>query len=104
MNGVGEEIIGAGGVSELFGEAALGGRGLEFVFVLGEIFGHGDELAADVVPGVEQDFGRRVGGLGRSVVGALRGRGKSESGGKREDGQKGILGHRILSGGLVKAL
>jgi hypothetical protein len=50
-------------VQELLGERALGGGGLEVVFVLGEIFGHSDDFAADVVPCVEYDFGWAVGGL-----------------------------------------
>src|SRR4029077_4254756 len=47
---IGEVVVGSGGVEKLVGEAALGGRGFEIVFVFGEIFGHGDELAAYVVP------------------------------------------------------
>src|SRR5712692_295946 len=61
--GIGEKIIGVGGVQKLLGKGALGGRGLVVVFVLGEVFGHGDELAADVVPGIEHDLGFGVGGL-----------------------------------------
>ena len=59
MTGIGEVIVGSGGVEKLFSEAALGRRGFEVVFVFGEIFGHGDELAADVVPGLENDLRRR---------------------------------------------
>src|SRR5579864_7682510 len=48
-----EVVVGSGGVQQLLGETALGGIGFEVVFIFGKIFGHGDELAADVVPGVE---------------------------------------------------
>ncbi len=40
--GVGEVIVCARGMQELLGEAALGGGGLEVVFIFGEIFGHGN--------------------------------------------------------------
>src|SRR5579872_95584 len=63
IGGVGEVIGGAGGMQELLGERAFGGRGLEIVFVFWEVLGHGDEFAADIVPGVEDDFGWAVGGL-----------------------------------------
>jgi len=45
---VGEEIVGTGQVEKLFGEAALSGRGLEIIFVFGEILGHSDELSSHV--------------------------------------------------------
>ena len=79
-DGVGEEIVCAGGVQELFGEAALGGRGFEVVFVLGKIFGHGDEFAANIVPGVEQGLRRAVRGLyGCIFLGVLGMGGESEN-------------------------
>ena len=85
MAGFAEEIVGIGGVEQLLGETALGGRGFEVVFVFGEIFGHGDEFAADVVPGVEHDFRRAVGGFDGSVFfhGVLRVGGKSQGGGEQ---------------------
>src|SRR5207248_631274 len=65
--GVGEKIICVGHMQKLLGEAALGGRGLEIIFVLGKVFSHSGELPADVVPRVEYDLGRRIGRLDGSV-------------------------------------
>src|SRR5271165_7475649 len=65
---IGKEIICVGGVEQLSGEGALGGRGLEIVFVLREILGHGDELAANVVPSFEHGLRWAVGGLYRVLL------------------------------------
>ena len=61
--GIGEVIVGTGGVENCSAKTALGGRGLEIVFVFGEIFGHGDELSPNVVPGIEHDFRWAVGAV-----------------------------------------
>jgi hypothetical protein len=47
-------------VQKAIGKGALGRSGLEVVLVFGKIFGHGDELAADLVPGLEHGL-RRAG-------------------------------------------
>jgi hypothetical protein len=57
---IGEKIIGSSGMDDLLGKAALRGCGLEVVFVLGKIFRHVSQFASDVVPRVDEVFGRRV--------------------------------------------
>ena len=79
---------------QLFGEAALDGRGFEVIFVFGKIFGHGGELAADVVPGIEQDFGRTIGGLdGLIFLHVLGARGYGKRGGEQGGSEKRRLHH-----------
>src|SRR5256885_3153209 len=46
---------------QLLCETALRGRRLEVIFVLGKIFGHRRQLAANVIPGIEHDFQFRIG-------------------------------------------
>ena len=92
---IGEVIVGSGGVEQLLGETALGGSRLHVVLVFGEILGHVDELAADVVPAVEHDFGRTVGRFDGSVFlhGVLRVGGQGWSSGKNGCGYEGNFHH-----------
>ena len=91
-----EEVIRPGSVQELLGEAALGGGGFEVVFIFWEIFGHGDELAADVVPGIKDNFIGRVCGLGRLILLRVL-RGKSDGCGEQGYGEKREPVHLIFS-------
>src|SRR5258708_2512292 len=60
-DGIGEEIVCSCRMQQLLCEAALRRRGLEVVFVLRKILGHGDEVAANLVPGIQHDLQFGVG-------------------------------------------
>src|SRR5437879_11870471 len=62
-DGIGEEIVCSCRMQQLLCEAALRRRGLEVVFVLRKILGHGDEFAANLVPGIQHDLQFGVGSL-----------------------------------------
>src|ERR1700680_5243226 len=78
---VSKVIVRTGHVEKLFGEAALCGRGLEIEFVLGGVFGHGDELSSYLVPGFEHGLG----GGGRGFDGGFFLHGVLGAGRKSED-------------------
>ena len=53
-----EKIVRPGRVQQLLGKAALRRGRFEVVLVFGKILGHGDQLAADVVPRFQHRLGR----------------------------------------------
>ena len=95
---VDEEIVGAGHVEQLLGKTALGRGRFEVVLVLGEIFGHGDKFASDVVPGIENDFRFRIGGFdGRVLLRRVLGIGGDCKGyGKQGGSEKRRFAHRFF--------
>src|SRR5208282_1546630 len=62
-----KEIIRIRRVQQLLGKATLGGHRLEVVLVLGEILRHRDQLAANIVPVLQQNLGRPSRRLRRSI-------------------------------------
>ena len=64
---IGEKIVGIRGVQKILGKTALRRGGLEVVLVFRKIFGHGDQLSSDVVPGLEHCLRGTGGGLDRRL-------------------------------------